>query len=191
MLILDEPTNHLDLKSKAVLKEALQGFDGSLVVVSHDRDFLSDMTQLVYEVTPTGLKQYIGDIKQFLHEKHAASITAYEAKNTVKVERTKEKAVAQKSTKPSGGMNYKARKEHEKALRKAKNAVDRLEKNIAKLEAKQEEQNAAMADVDPSDRAKVTEMAYAFDAVQQEMQECINQWEKAIEEVERLEALSK
>ena len=77
VLILDEPTNHLDLKSKTVLKQALKGFDGSLVVVSHDRDFLSDMTQLVYEVTPQGLKQYIGDIKQFLHEKHAASISAY------------------------------------------------------------------------------------------------------------------
>ena len=190
VLILDEPTNHLDLKSKAVLKDALKGFDGSLVVVSHDRDFLSDMTQLVYEVTPTGLKQYIGDIKQFLHEKHAASITAYEAKKAVKVERTKEKAAAPESTKPSSGMDYKARKEHEKALRKAKNAVDRLEKNIAKLETKQEEQNAAMAAVDPSDRAKVTDMAYAFDAVQQEMQECINQWEKAVQEVERLEALN-
>ena len=63
VLILDEPTNHLDLKSKSVLKEALRSFDGSLIVVSHDRDFLSDMTQLVYEVTPHGLKQYIGDIK--------------------------------------------------------------------------------------------------------------------------------
>jgi len=168
----------------------LQGFDGSLVVVSHDRDFLSDMTQLVYEVTPKGLKQYIGDIQHFLHEKHAASITAYEAKKTVKVERSKGKSKATSSNQPSSGMDYKARKEHDKALRKAKNAVDRLEKNIAKLEAKQEEQNAAMAAVDPTDRAKVTEMAYAFDAVQQEMQECINQWEKAVEEVERLESLN-
>ena len=125
VLILDEPTNHLDLKSKAVLKEALQSFDGSLVVVSHDRDFLSDMTQLVYEVTPTGLKQYIGDIKQFLHEKHAASITAYEAKKTVKVERSKKD---KSPVKASGGQDYKARKAHEKALRKAKNAVDRHEK---------------------------------------------------------------
>lgn len=190
VLILDEPTNHLDLKSKAVLKEALQGFDGSLVVVSHDRDFLSDMTQLVYEVTPTGLKQYIGDIKQFLHEKHAASITAYEAKKTVKVERTKSPATASaEANKPSGNQDYKARKEQEKALRKAKNAVDRLEKAIAKLEAQQEQHNAAMATVDPSDRAKVTELAYAFDAVQKEMQDCINQWEKAVEEVERLEDL--
>ncbi len=190
VLILDEPTNHLDLKSKSVLKEALQRFDGSLVVVSHDRDFLSDMTQLVYEVTPTGLKQYIGDIKQFLHEKHAASISAYEANKNVKVSRDKggKAAPTKEGKSSSGGGDYKARKAAEKALRKAKNAVDRHEKAIAQLEAKQEELNAAMAAVDPSDRTKVTELAYAYDAVQKEMQDSINAWEKALEDVERLSA---
>ena len=190
VLILDEPTNHLDLKSKSVLKEALQRFDGSLVVVSHDRDFLSDMTQLVYEVTPTGLRQYIGDIKQFLHEKHAASISAYEANKNVKVSRDKggKTTPTKEGKSSSGGGDYKARKAAEKALRKAKNAVDRHEKAIAQLEAKQEELNAAMAAVDPSDRSKVTELAYAYDSVQKEMQDSINAWEKALEEVERLSA---
>jgi ATP-binding cassette subfamily F protein 3 len=155
------------------------------MVVSHDRDFLSDMTQLVYEVTPTGLKQYIGDIKQFLHEKHAASITAYEANKTVKVERNKE-AKRNVSKPTSGGDDYKARKAIEKALRKAKNAVDRHEKAIAQLEVKQQELNASMAEVDPSDRNKVTELAYAYEAVQQDMQDHVNQWEKALEEVGRL-----
>ncbi len=189
VLVLDEPTNHLDLKSKGVLKEALQSFDGSLVVVSHDRDFLSDMTQLVYEVTPTGLKQYIGDIKQFLHEKHAASISAYEANKAVKVSSKKagQDSQASKSSPDSGGDNYKARKARDKALRKAKNAVERCEKKVSELEAKLEENNTAMAAVDPSDRAKVTEMAYAFEALQTEMQESINLWEKAVEEHDRLQ----
>ena len=189
VLVLDEPTNHLDLKSKAVLKEALQSFDGSLVVVSHDRDFLSDMTQLVYEVTPTGLKQYIGDIKQFLHEKHAASISAYEANKAVRVSSKKASQDAQssKASPSSGGDDYKARKARDKALRKAKNAVERHEKKVAELEAKLEESNSAMAAVDPSDRAKVTEMAYAFEALQSEMQETINLWEKAVEEHDRLQ----
>ena len=189
VLVLDEPTNHLDLKSKAVLKEALQSFDGSLVVVSHDRDFLSDMTQLVYEVTPTGLKQYIGDIKQFLHEKHAASISAYEANKAVKVSSKKagQGAQAAKSSPASGGDDYKARKARDKALRKSKNAVERHEKKVSELEAKLEESNAAMAAVDPSDRAKVTELAYAFEALQTEMQETINLWEKAVEEHDRLQ----
>ena len=189
VLVLDEPTNHLDLKSKAVLKEALQSFDGSLVVVSHDRDFLSDMTQLVYEVTPTGLKQYIGDIKQFLHEKHAASISAYEANKAVKVSSKKagQAPQATKSSPASGGDDYKARKARDKALRKAKNAVERHEKKVSELEAKLEESNAAMAAVDPSDRAKVTELAYAFEALQTEMQETINLWEKAVEEHDRLQ----
>lgn len=189
VLVLDEPTNHLDLKSKAVLKEALQSFDGSLVVVSHDRDFLSDMTQLVYEVTPTGLKQYIGDIKQFLHEKHAASISAYEANKAVKVSSKKagQSPQADKSSPATGGGDYKARKARDKALRKAKNAVERHEKKVSELEAKLEESNAAMAAVDPSDRTKVTELAYAFEALQTEMQETINLWEKAVEEHDRLQ----
>ena len=67
MLVLDEPTNHLDIRAKEVLKGALQAYDGSMIIVSHDRDFLSGLTELVYEVTPHGLKQYIGDIQQFLH----------------------------------------------------------------------------------------------------------------------------
>ena len=189
VLVLDEPTNHLDLKSKAVLKEALQSFDGSLVVVSHDRDFLSDMTQLVYEVTPTGLKQYIGDIKQFLHEKHAASISAYEANKAVKVSSKKagQDTQATKASPASGGDDYKTRKARDKALRKAKNAVERHEKKVAELEAKLEESNAAMAAVDPGDRTKVTELAYAFEALQTEMQETINLWEKAVEEHDRLQ----
>ena len=131
VLVLDEPTNHLDLKSKAVLKEALQSFDGSLVVVSHDRDFLSDMTQLVYEVTPTGLKQYIGDIKQFLHEKHAASISAYEANKTVKVS-SKER----RTRRPSGqvfsclrGRQLQGPQGSGKALRKAKTPWNVTRKN--------------------------------------------------------------
>ena len=97
-------------------------------------------------------------------------------------------APSREDTSSSGGGDYKARKAAEKALRKAKNAVDRHEKAIAQLEAKQDEINAAMAAVDPSDRTKVTELAYAYDAVQKEMQDSINAWEKALEEVERLSA---
>jgi ATP-binding cassette subfamily F protein 3 len=91
LLILDEPTNHLDIRAKGVLKDALQEFDGTLIVVSHDRDFLNSLTELVYEVKPNGLKQYIGDIKQFLHEKHANSIRAYEAEKGLNVPTPKPK----------------------------------------------------------------------------------------------------
>ena len=187
VLILDEPTNHLDLKSKSVLKEALRSFDGSLIVVSHDRDFLSDMTQLVYEVTPHGLKQYIGDIKQFLHEKHATSITAYEAKKNTPIAEQKSKA-PKKPSKDSSDLSHAERKERDKAIRKAKKDVNRWESKVTQLEQKLSEHNAAMAEVDPSDRAKMTDMAYAYDAVQQEMQEAINQWELAVETLDRLES---
>ena len=147
-----------------MLKEALQSFDGSCRGVP--RPDFKRQTQLVYEVTPTGLKQYIGDIKQFLHEKHAASITAYEAKKTVKVERSKKD---KSPVKASGGQDYKARKAHEKALRKAKNAVDRHEKNVASLENCYNEcPNGESRSRGPhqSHRAR-----HAYEAVQNEMQE--------------------
>ena len=150
VLILDEPTNYLDLKSKSVLKEALRSFDGSLIVVSHDRDFLSDMTQLVYEVTPHGLKQYIGDIKQFPHEKHATSITAYEAKKNHPIAEQKSKA-PKKPSKDSSGLSHAERKERDKAIRKAKKDVNRWESKVTQLEQKLSEHNAVqMAEVDPS-----------------------------------------
>ena len=141
LLILDEPTNHLDIRAKGVLKEALQAFDGTLIVVSHDRDFLNSLTELVYEVTPTGLKQYIGDIKQFLHEKHANSIRAYEAEKgtnvpTPKTKNTTSTSDQGKENQPSisNKESYKARKEREKQERKDQNRFKKLEGIIAQKE---------------------------------------------------------
>ncbi len=78
LLVLDEPTNHLDLRSKAVLKEALQQFDGTLLVVSHDRDFLRGLTDRVYEFRDGGIKEFIGDIYEYLESKKLADMRAYE-----------------------------------------------------------------------------------------------------------------
>ena len=119
VLILDEPTNHLDLKAKAVLKDALQKFDGSLIVVSHDRDFLASLTEFVYEVTPNRLKQYIGDIKNFLHEKHADSIGQYEASKTGERVLSKGKSTAKAKKPTAQKISKEERKAKDKALRQA------------------------------------------------------------------------
>ena len=170
VLILDEPTNHLDLKAKAVLKEALQNFDGSLIVVSHDRDFLAGLTEFVYEVTPTRLKQYIGDIKNFLHEKHAESIGEYEAnKSAVKV---KKRAGVKK---PSDS----------KLLRQATKNVQRLEKSVAKAEEALKQKNDEINSVDPSDRNKMTELSYEFEEQQKKLDDLLLKWEKAVEQIDR------
>ncbi|MDE0916845.1 MAG: ABC-F family ATP-binding cassette domain-containing protein [Flavobacteriales bacterium] len=191
VLILDEPTNHLDLKSKSVLKEALASFDGSLIVVSHDRDFLSGLTEFVNEVTPNGLKQYIGDIKNFLHIKHAESIGAYEASKTG--ERTLSKGKKSVSStreekQPSNHKDdYETRKSRDKALRKASKNVARLEKAVSEAEVNLKSKNEEVANVDPSDRNKMTELSYEFEEIQKVHDDLLANWEKALIEKENLE----
>ena len=188
VLILDEPTNHLDLKSKTVLKEALQAYDGSLIIVSHDRDFLGGLTEFVNEVTPTGLKQYIGDIKTFLHEKHAASIGAYEASKTGERVLGKGKSVGKKSDDPSqNSLDRKAKINRDKALRKAIKTVQRLEKSVAKVEDELKTKNEELATIDTSDRLRMTELSYEFEEVQKRHDEIVSQWEQALTKKEGLE----
>ena len=183
LLILDEPTNHLDIRAKGVLKEALQAFDGTLIVVSHDRDFLNSLTELVYEVTPTGLKQYIGDIKQFLHEKHANSIRAYEAEKGTNVPTPKTKSTTTSSDQgkknhPSvtNKESYKARKEREKQERKDQNRFKKLEGIIAQKENDLKALDEQIITVGTEDRGKMTELSYQYETVQNELQTAMEEW---------------
>ena len=184
LLILDEPTNHLDIKAKGVLKGALQAFDGTLIVVSHDRDFLSGLTEFVYEVTPNGLKQYIGDIKQFLHEKHATSIQAYESKKGETVAKTvANKPKAQLSQQKE---TYQERKQRERNERKLKNQVKKYETRIQQKEQSLKDLDATMAKIDPNDRQKLTDLAYQYKAIQQELNEAFEKWTMTSESLENI-----
>lgn len=175
-LILDEPTNHLDIKSKEVLKNALKAYDGTLMVVSHDRDFLSDLTDLVYEVTPTGLKQYIGDIRQFLHEKHAASIRAYEAGDAKKVHLKQ----TQKTEEPKATtLSYKERKALEKEERTLRNRVKKAEVLITERETAVATLNEQIAATPPEERGKITELAYQFEEAERAVNAAMEDWEAA------------
>jgi ATP-binding cassette subfamily F protein 3 len=191
VLVLDEPTNHLDLISKTVLKDALLSFDGSLIVVSHDRDFLSGLTEFVNEVTPNGLKQYIGDIKNFLHIKHAKSIGAYEASKTgerilSKGKKSEPTARVEKNT-SSNKEDYENRKTRDKALRKASKNVSRLEKAVSEAEVNLNAKNEEVAAVDPSNRKKMTELSYEFEEIQKRHDDLLADWEKALIKKEKLE----
>jgi ATP-binding cassette subfamily F protein 3 len=192
VLILDEPTNHLDLKSKSVLKEALQSFDGSLIVVSHDRDFLAGLTEFVYEVTPNRLKQYIGDIKNFLHEKHAESIGAYEASKTGERVLGKGKGKSKKktdsNTATSSHMSKEEKKAKDKAIRQATKKVQRLEKSVSKAEEDLKAKNLELTSVDPSNRTLMTDLSYEFEEIQRKHDELVVEWESALGEKEQLEA---
>ena len=166
------------------MKGALKDFDGTLIVVSHDRDFLSGLTELVYEVTPKGLKQYIGDIKQFLHEKHATSIRAYESKKGETI--AKNTASKPKETPSQHKESYQERKKRERDERKLKNQVKKYESRVQDKEQQLKEMDATMASMDPNDRQKLTEMAYQYEAVQQELNDAFEKWTEASERLESI-----
>jgi ATP-binding cassette subfamily F protein 3 len=192
LLILDEPTNHLDIRSKEVLKEALRNYDGTLIVVSHDRDFLSGMTELVYEVTPRGLKQYIGDIQQFLHEKHASSIRAYEAGKPAhlggdakgqKIPTPATPATTSASTAPTPPTAAE-RKAQEKEQRRLQNQVKQCEERIAALEVQLAELAQQLASAPPDDRTTVTRLTYDYAEVEGKLQQSMEAWSQAQEQLD-------
>ncbi|MFD0993308.1 ABC-F family ATP-binding cassette domain-containing protein [Tenacibaculum geojense] len=125
VLIMDEPTNHLDIASKNVLKQALQNFDGTLIVVSHDRDFLQGLVNKVYGFKDKEIKEYLGGIDFFLEQHQIESLREAEKRTVVKSgnDTTKKEA-------------YKLSKEQEKELKKLKNKSSKIEKQIADLEEK-------------------------------------------------------
>lgn len=178
LLILDEPTNHLDMRSKEMLKRALQQYDGTLIVVSHDRDFLSGLTELVYEVTPTGLKQYIGDIQEFLKEKRASSIAAYEAD-------VQKQAVA-KEENSSNKRSYEERKEFERQKRKLTNAVGKSERSIEELETELVQLQEEISQLDYSNQEAADKVLNRFQERKKLLDETVEAWEQFTLELEEL-----
>ncbi|TDQ30231.1 ABC-F family ATP-binding cassette domain-containing protein [Tenacibaculum caenipelagi] len=134
VLIMDEPTNHLDIASKNVLKKALQNFDGTLIVVSHDRDFLQGLTTTVYGFKDRVIKEYLGDIDYFLEQHKMESLRDAEKRTVVKEEKDTSKKEA-----------YQLSREQEKELKKLKNKLNKIENQIADLEAEIEKIDLELA----------------------------------------------
>lgn len=130
VLLMDEPTNHLDIKSKNVLKRALANFKGTLVLVSHDRDFLQGLTDLVYEFKDQRIKEYLGDINYFLEERNAQNMREIE-KKTPEVE-VKAVVVEEKKTQTLSYEEQKKQKSMQNRLSKVESEINDLEKKIAK-----------------------------------------------------------
>ncbi len=123
VLVMDEPTNHLDIASKNVLKQALQQFEGTLILVSHDRDFLQGLSSTIYEFKDQKIKEYLGDINYFLEQHDLEDLREVE-------KRTIEKTIA----KSNGKNAYLENKQKEKELKKLQNRLSKVEKFIATLE---------------------------------------------------------
>ncbi len=134
VLIMDEPTNHLDIASKNVLKEALKNFNGTLIVVSHDREFLQGLTTTVYGFKDKVIKEYLGDIDYFLEQHKMESLREAEKRTVVKEEKDTSKKEA-----------YLLSKADEKELKKLKNKLSKIESDIANLEAEIEKIDIELA----------------------------------------------
>ncbi len=129
LLILDEPTNHLDMRSKDVLKQAIQEFEGTVIVVSHDREFLDGLVEKVYEFANQRVTEHLGGVYDFLERKKMDSLREIERK------KTETQAVKTEEQKSESKLSYEARKEIQREVRKFEKAIAESEKEIAKIEA--------------------------------------------------------
>ena len=133
LLILDEPTNHLDLVSKEVLKEAIKAFDGTAIIVSHDREFLDGLVEKVYEFGEGKVREYLGGIYDFLQSKKIDSLTTLELSKNVSSPEPEPVA------KTENKLNYAERKELQKQLNRIEKAIKETEKDIEKYETRVKE----------------------------------------------------
>ena len=176
LLILDEPTNHMDMRSKDILKNALIQYDGTVVVVSHDREFLDGLVEKVYEFRDGGVKEYLGGIYYFLEKRKLESLQEIERHDSVQ-----KKEVADASqTNLSGKASYEQRKEQEKLLRKLRKAVETIEDRLAQIEAK-----IAAYDQKFASATEYIEDDYkAYNELKTEYEHQMHEWEKASYELE-------
>ncbi|MDR0537807.1 MAG: ABC-F family ATP-binding cassette domain-containing protein [Tannerellaceae bacterium] len=176
LLILDEPTNHLDMRSKDVLKNALKDFEGAIIVVSHDRDFLDGLVEKVYEFGGGRVVEHLGGIYEFLERKKIENLNELERKTIAP------SSSASAEQPAAGKTSYEARKEQSKALR-------RVEKSIAEAEAEIESLEAAIAALESrlstSEGAADATLYAEHGKMKSRLDEVIDKWTSLSEELER------
>lgn len=178
LLILDEPTNHLDMQSKDVLKEAIKAFDGTAIIVSHDREFLDGLVTKVYEFGGGEVKEHIGGIYDFLQSHNIASLNQLEVNRQQPVEVKKEEPVV-----ASGKQNYAEHKEQQKRLKKAEKAVADSESKIAGMEKRLNELDAILCQ---PENASNMELITEYTSVKRGLDEEVERWERLSEELDRI-----
>ena len=179
LLILDEPTNHLDMRSKDVLKNALKDFDGTVIVVSHDRDFLDGLVEKVYEFGNKRVVEHLGGIYDFLERKKMQNLQELEISN----KKTNEPAESEGPT--QNKLSYEARKELNKAVKKQEKLIAELEKKIEELETSIAELEAKLA---TPEGASDTELYTQYADLKKSLSETMDQWTEqtmALEEMQK------
>ena len=177
-LVLDEPTNHLDLRTKDVLKEAIKAFDGTVVVVSHDREFLDGLVEKTYEFANHKVIEHIGGIYDFLQTKKMESLNELEMSQTKKSD-SPEKAKTASENKQS----YEDRKELNKKIRKIERSVESLENEILQLESKISEIEEKLSSTD-----NYNVLLAEYESTKDSLKEKMALWEEQSEELETLKS---
>ena len=177
LLILDEPTNHLDMASKDVLKEAIMAFDGTVIVVSHDREFLDGLVSKVYEFSDGHVREHLGGIYDFLQKKNLDSLADIgRMKGAPVMQAQQEKASA-------GKEDYEAKKEQERRKRRVQKRIDDCEKEVERISKEIKELEEWLA---TPGGALNTAMFEAYGKLKQELAEAESRWEEAMTEGESL-----
>mgnify|MGYP000877102424 CR=1 FL=1 len=180
LLILDEPTNHLDMRSKDVLKAAIKAFDGTVIVVSHDREFLDGLVTKVYEFSNKKVREHLGGIYDFLQYKKMDSLRELEISVSLKaITEEKEKTVSENK------LSYEARKELNKKIKKAERAVEEVELLIAELESDIKDMDN---ELQQPEKAADNEYIMSYQKKQRELEQKVYEWEILSEELEELKA---
>ena len=183
LLILDEPTNHLDMPSKDVLKEAIKAFDGTAIIVSHDREFLDGLVTKVYEFGGGKVREYLGGIYDFLHARDIHSLNELENLTSHEPLAPKQSPVPLQQ----GKQSYAEHKERQKRLNKAEKAVKESERKIECMEQRLKELDAILCTPEgASDMVLVTE----YTSVKQTLDKEVETWERLSEDLEALSTAS-
>ncbi len=176
-LILDEPTNHLDMRSKEILKKALINFDGTILVVSHDREFLDGLVTCIYEFRDKKIKQHLGGIYDFLEKKRIDSLKELERKTT----NGKGQPLFVKETGIQQEISFDEKKNINRNLARIEKHIEAVEKKVADLENKLAEMDALLAD---SSRITSDEIFINYESIKHRLAKAFQEWENEHEQLE-------
>lgn len=181
LLILDEPTNHLDMRTKDILKDALRKFEGTVIVVSHDRDFLTGLADKVYEFANRNIKEYLGGVTDFLEAKKIACFREYEQLH--KPKSVAGTAVESQQTGKDSKLSFEERKQLNREIKKAEQRVEKAEQEIARLEDEIAVMEKQMASGTVND-----DLLKSYGECQKQLEETMEEWERATEEEMKIKA---
>tara|TARA_B110000879_G_C11175217_1_gene515641 strand:+ start:244 stop:2181 length:1938 start_codon:yes stop_codon:yes gene_type:complete len=179
-LILDEPTNHLDIQSKEVLKQALKTYEGTFIVVSHDREFLDGLTNRIWEIEEQQLKVHHYGVKDFLSRKTASS------EKKINVTSVKKEVVVE-TNESEQKLTYQEEKDRKRLKNKLQNQVNKSEQKIDELESKIAEQDLIIADLNYDDKAKAESILSAYNTLKAKLDEQMSLWEEGTEGLMEME----